>query len=85
MYLPEDGIDESIVAVHVEYEGSSKDHYYRLLGVTEEAAQLARHNRACGCQLCLKLMPLGCKLMPTNTDLLAGTTPRSTPMNIQYA
>ena len=28
MYLPEDGMDETIVGVEEGYKGSSKDHYY---------------------------------------------------------
>ena len=38
MFLPEDSMDETIVAADGGYSGSNKDHYYRSLGVTLEAA-----------------------------------------------
>ena len=55
MFVPEDAIDGKLFAVDVGYSGLSKDHYYRSLGETEEAAQLERSEHACGCQIPLKL------------------------------
>ena len=76
MFVPDDAIDEKLVAVDVGYSGSSKDHYYRSLGATGEASRLSRQERACGCQPCLKLLP-GCTLTCNNVDLKAGTTPKA--------
>jgi len=77
MYLPDDGIDHSIVATDTGYNGSSKDHYYRSKGAMEEASPLARQEQACGCQPCLKLLP-NCALSPANTEMVAGTTLKET-------
>ena len=85
MYLPEDAMDERIVAVDAGYKGSSKDHYYRSLGVTEEASRLSRRERACGCQECLKLNQQSCSLTLDNFDLMAGTTPRATNVVLHTA
>ena len=84
MYIPEDAIDESIVAVDAGYSGSSKDHYYCSLGNTEVVSRLERQERACGCQPCLKLKQ-GCTLTPVNTDLMAGTTARATTVVLHSA
>ena len=83
MYLPEDAMDELIVAADSGYSGSSKDHYYRSIGATQEAARLSRRQRACGCQPCFRLKPLDCKLTPANTDVKAGTTPQSMTVTIK--
>ena len=41
LYVSEDGIvDKNIVSVEKGYKGSSKDHYYRPSGATEEASRL---------------------------------------------
>ena len=84
MYLPEDGIDETIVSVEEGYKGSSKDHYYRSIGKTETASRLMRRERACGCQPCLKLED-GCTLTLDNTTLAAGTTPKASTVVLYSA
>ena len=84
MFLDEDGIDHDIVATDSGYPGSSKDHYYRSMGLTEEASRLMRRERACGCHPCLRLLP-SCTLSPLNTAMLAGTTPRATSVNLAPA
>lgn len=76
MFVPEDAIDEKLVAVDVGYSGSSKDHYYRSMGATEEAASLKRRERACGCQPCFRLLP-GCTLTRSNINLKGGTTAKA--------
>ena len=76
MYLPEDGIDAKIVSVEQGYYGSSKDHYYRSIGATEEASRLVCREHACGCWPCLKLED-GCTLTLDNTTVAAGTTPKA--------
>ena len=77
MFIPEDGIDESIVSVDEGYSGSSKDHYYCSLGAIPEASRLERRERACGCRPCLRLVP-GCQLTPSAIGtLLAGLTARA--------
>ena len=77
MYIPEDAIDKSVVAVDNVYHGPSNDCYYQSLGVTEDASRLSCRERACGCQPCLKLQP-GCTLTPANSALMSGTTPCAT-------
>ena len=77
MYIPDVAIDKKLVDVDVGYKASSRDHYYRSLGVTEEASRLSRRQRACGCPPCLKLQP-GCILTPANINVKAGTTPEAT-------
>ena len=84
VFLPEDGIDHNIVATDSGYSGSSKDHYYRSMGVTEEASRLSRRERACGCQPCLKLL-ISCILTPANTGMSAGTTPQATTVSLAPA
>ena len=84
MYLPEDGINNKIVMVDEGYHGSSKDHYYRSIGVTEDASRLYRRTRACGCRPCLKLED-DCALTLDNTTLAAGTTPRATIVKLYSA
>jgi len=64
--------------------GSSKDHYYRSIGVTEEASRLTRRTRACGCRPCLQLEDT-CTLTLDNTALAAGTTPRATTVKLYSA
>ena len=51
MFPPEDGIDHNIVAIDSGYSGSSKDHYFWSMGVTEEASRLSRRERACDASL----------------------------------
>ena len=84
MYIPEDAIDEKIVSVEEGYKGSSKDHYYRSLGNSEETSRLFKRRRACVCQPCLKLED-GCILTHGNSDLKAGTTPRATIVKLYTA
>ena len=79
MYLPEDGINNKIVSVDEGYNGSSKDHYYRSIRVTEESSRLTHRTRVCGCRPCLKLEDY-CTLTLENTALAAGTTPRARPV-----
>ncbi len=81
MFMPEDAMNESIVAADAGYSGSSKDHYYRSMGITIQSARLLRKERACGCQPCLKLEG-NCILTPANATLTAGTTPRATSVLI---
>ena len=75
--LPEDGIDKTIVSVEEGYKGSSKDLYYRSIGVTYEASRLSRRKRAWGCRPCLKLED-GCTLTLDNKTLTVATTPKTT-------
>ena len=82
MYIPEGAIDDKIVVVEADYSGSSRDHYYRSNGTTEEASRLLRRERACGCRPCLQLKD-GCILTPANTDTKAGKSPRATTMTLQ--
>ena len=82
MYIPEDAIDDKIVAVDSGYSGSSRDHYYRSVGATEGASRLMRRERACGCQPCLQLIQ-GCKLTPSLHKV--ATTPRETAVTLQSA
>ena len=84
MYLPEDGIDETIVSVEEGYKGSSKDHYYQSIGATEEASHLMCRERVCGCRHCLKLKD-GCTLTLNNTTLTAGTTPEVSTVGLYLA
>ena len=84
LFIPADAIDEKVVAVDEGYSGSSKDHYYRSLGATEEASRFNRRERACGCQPCLKLID-GCLLTLANESRKAGTTPRATELALKSA
>ena len=84
IYIPEEAIDDKIVAVEAGYSGSSMDHYYRSIGATEEASRLLRRERACGCRPCLQLKD-GCILTPANTDTKAGKSPRATTVTLQSA
>jgi len=81
MYLPEDAINESVVATNAGYSGLSRDHYYRSRGVTEEASRLMRRQRMCGCQYCLKLED-GRVLTPASSDLKVGVTPCSSTVKL---
>jgi hypothetical protein len=81
MFLPEDAMNDVIVAAASGYSGSSKDHYYRSMGATIQAARLLRRMRSCGCWPCLTLEP-NCSLTPVNANLTAGTTPRGTSIVI---
>ncbi len=83
MYLPEDAIDKAVVAANDGYSGSSRDHYCRSEGKTEEASRLLRREQACSCNPCLKLEDK-CLLTPA-APLKAGTTPRATCVVIQPA
>lgn len=85
MYLPMDGIDEKIVSVEEGYSGSSKDHYYRSIGATDEASRLIRRERACGCRPSLRLVMDGCTLTKANTTLAAGTTPKARSVKLYSA
>ena len=76
MFVPDDAIDEKLVAADVVYSGSSKDHYYHSLGATEEVVRLPPREGACGCQTCLKLLP-GCTLTLNNINAKAVTTPKA--------
>ena len=76
LFFAEDSMDESIVNTEVGYKDSSLDHYYRSRGLTQITARLTRRLRVCGCQPCLRLDFENCELVPTNTRLGAGTTPR---------
>ena len=84
MYLPEDGIDETVVAVEKGYSGSSKDHYYLSLGKTAEASGLHIRERACGCPPCLKMMPDKCLLLP-NSNFEAGINPPGEKIQLSAA
>lgn len=83
MFLPENAIDESIVAADGGYSGSSKDHYYLSIGLTSEASRLLRRERACGCKPCLQLNYSNCELTPANVALKTGATPRGTQVVIK--
>ena len=84
MYIPEDAMDENIIDVEAGYSGSSRDHYYRSIGATMEASSLLCHERACGCQPCLKLQR-DCTLISANVSLMAGTTPRASTVVLKTA
>lgn len=85
MFLTESGMDENIVNTDDGYKDSSKDHYDRSRGFTETSERLYRRLRVCGCQPCLRLDPENCELMPTNTELQAGTTPRGFDVHLHPA
>ena len=72
MYMPEDGINVKIVETNDGYSGSSQDHYYWSRGKSKEASRLFRHERSCGCPLCVMLMPWN-YLMLLGNGLEAGT------------
>ena len=84
LYVPEDAIDENIGSVEEGCKGSSKDHYYRPMGVTEEASYFVRREHACGCQRYLKLQD-GCTLSLDNVTLVAGTTPKASAVKLYSA
>ena len=71
IHIPDDAIDEKLVAVDVGYSGSSNNHYYRSFGATAGAACLSRRERSCGCQPCLKLQP-ACTVTLKNVNLEVG-------------
>ena len=81
-FLKEDSMDEAIMAADGGYKGSSKDHYYRSVGVTLEAARLLRRKRACGCKPCLQ-MKQNCELTHANLYGKTGTTPSADTAVIQ--
>ena len=85
MYLPESGIDDKLTSVEEGYKGSSKHHYYRSIGMTEEASRLSCRERACGCRPCLRLICDDCTLTRSNTTLAAGTTPKATTKKLYSA
>jgi len=64
------------------YPGSSKDHYYRSMGATEEASRLMRRERACGCRPCLCLHD-NCTMTPANLQLQSARTARATTVKLQ--
>ncbi len=82
MFIPSDAIDDKVVAVDEGYSGSSKDHYYRSMGATEEASRLMRRERACGCRPCFSLYD-NCTMTPTNTTLQSAKTARATTVVLQ--
>lgn len=77
MFLPQDAIDDSVVAVDEGYSGSSKDYYYRSVGATIEASRLMRRERICGCRPCLRLQD-ACLMTPSSLQLQTAKTPRAT-------
>ena len=84
MFIPQDAIDDKVVAVEEGYPGSSKDHYYRSMGATEEASRLMRRERACGCRPCLCLHD-DCTMTPANINLQSAKTARATTVKLQSA
>ena len=81
MFLPEDAMNEAIVAADSGDSGSSKDHYYSSMGITIQAYRLLHRERSCGCWPCLELEP-DCSLTPVNANLTTGTTPQATSIVI---
>ena len=57
IYVTKDGIDYKIVIPHSKYEGSRKDHYYRIKVATIENSRPKQQSRVCGCAPSMKLFP----------------------------
>ena len=55
MYIPNDSIDDDVVAVDEGYSGSIKDYFYHSVGSTIEASHLMRREQLCSCRHCLRL------------------------------
>ena len=85
LFFAEDGMNKSAVSTEAGYKDSSLDHYYRSRGLTQIAARLTWRLRLCGCQPCLWLDFENCELMPINTELGAGTTPRGFDVTLHPA
>ena len=84
MFIPEDGMNEKVVATNDGYSGSIKDHFYWSRGKSEEASKLYRRESACGCPPCLKMIPENCLLLP-GSNLEEGTVPAGSTIRLDPA